>query len=169
MFLFSSTIWGSKCSYFVLNCNIFFYGWKSTSIGLPVFYVCPEFFSSLNMCTCKSITHHFNGITCTVSSYNKWRNLFNVPCFVWWLLATLILLFFFLRWTFCYFFFFNFSLNFYFSLKLFLICYFSGNLSHTVLIECVLNKKKSVHQGREIVPLSYCLREEGPLWGDSEI
>ena len=28
---FLLTIWGSKCSYFVLNCNIFFYGWKLTS------------------------------------------------------------------------------------------------------------------------------------------
>ena len=35
--------------------------------------------------------------------------------------------------------------NFHFSLKLFLICsYFSGDLSLTVLIKCVLNKKKSV-------------------------
>ena len=34
-------------------------------------------------------------------------------------------------------------LNLHFSLKLFLICsYFSGDLSLTVLIKCVLNKKK---------------------------
>ena len=39
----------------------------------------------------------------------------------------------------------NFFLNFHFSLKLFLICsYFSGDLSLTVLIKCVLNFKKSV-------------------------
>ena len=40
--------------------------------------------------------------------------------------------------------FFNvFFINFHFSLKLFLICsYFSGDLSLTVLIKCVLNKKK---------------------------
>ena len=45
-------------------------------------------------------------------------------------LFTLILLFFL---------FFNLFLNFHFSLKLFLICfYFSGNLSLTVLIKCVL-------------------------------
>ena len=51
--------------------------------------------------------------------------------------------FFFLR-SFCYFFFFSFLfLNFHFSLKLFLICsYFSGDLSLTVLIKCVLNKEK---------------------------
>ena len=50
--------------------------------------------------------------------------------------------------SFCYFFFFFFSFlffDFHFSLKLFLICsYFSGDLSLTVLIKCVLNKKKSV-------------------------
>ena len=38
-----------------------------------------------------------------------------------------------------------FFLNLHFSLKLFLICsYFLGDLSLTVLIKCVLNKKKSV-------------------------
>ena len=46
----------------------------------------------------------------------------------------------------CFFFlrsFFYFFLNFHFSLKMFLICsYFSGDLSLTVLIKCVLNKKK---------------------------
>ena len=53
--------------------------------------------------------------------------------------------FFFLR-SFCFFFiFFNFFLKFHFSLKLFLICsYFSGDLSLTVLIKCVINYKKSV-------------------------
>ena len=36
-----------------------------------------------------------------------------------------------------------FSFNFHFNPKLFLICsYFSGDLSLTVLIKCVLNKKK---------------------------
>ena len=43
------------------------------------------------------------------------------------------------------FFLFSDFLNFHFSLKLFLICsYFSGDLSLTVLIKCVLNFKKSV-------------------------
>ena len=38
---------------------------------------------------------------------------------------------------------FSFFINFHFSLKLFLICsYFSGDSSLTVLIKCVLNKKK---------------------------
>ena len=38
-----------------------------------------------------------------------------------------------------------FFLNFHFNLKLFLICsYFSGDLSLTVLIKCVINFKKSV-------------------------
>ena len=38
-------------------------------------------------------------------------------------------------------------LNFHFGLKLFLICfYFSDDLSLTVLIKCVLNKKKSVNR-----------------------
>ena len=42
---------------------------------------------------------------------------------------------------------FSFFINFHFSLKLFLICsYFSGDSSLTVLIKCVLNKKKSVFQ-----------------------
>ena len=42
--------------------------------------------------------------------------------------------------------FFNFFLNFHFSLRLFLICsYFSGDLSLTVLIKCVLNKKKCIN------------------------
>ena len=53
--------------------------------------------------------------------------------------------FFFLR-SFCHFFFFSYFLNFHFNLKLFLICsYFSGDLSLTVLIKCVLNKKKCIH------------------------
>ena len=43
--------------------------------------------------------------------------------------------------------FFNFFKKFHYSLKLFLICsYFSGNLSLTVLIKCVLNKEKKCTQ-----------------------
>ena len=46
-------------------------------------------------------------------------------------------------------FFLFFFFNFHFSLKLFLICsYFSGDLSLTVLIKCVLNKKKSVIEAK---------------------
>ena len=42
--------------------------------------------------------------------------------------------------------FFPFFKKFHFSLKLFLICsYFSGDLSLTVLIKCVLNEEKSVY------------------------
>ena len=55
-------------------------------------------------------------------------------------------IFFFLR-SFCYFFSFFLILffNFHFSLNLFLICsYFLGDLSLTVLIKCVLNKKKCI-------------------------
>ena len=48
--------------------------------------------------------------------------------------------------------FFSFFLNYHFSLKLFLICsYFSGDLSLTVLIKCVLNKKKVYHKGLDFI------------------
>ena len=43
--LIFSTIWGSKCSYFVLNCNIFFYGWKSTLKAFRCLCI-PSFFYS---------------------------------------------------------------------------------------------------------------------------
>ena len=79
MFIFFSTSWGSKCSYFVLNYNIFFYDWKSTSKAF--WCLCMPSFQFKNLCTCK-IRH--SCITCTVSSYSA--KLF--------LLVTLILLFF---------------------------------------------------------------------------
>ena len=64
--------------------------------------------------------------------------------------------------SFCYFFFLIFFFNFHFSLKLFLICfYFSGDLSLTVLIKCVLNKKSVVcMQNYLLHPRRYWLKKK---------
>ena len=87
------------------------------------------FFDNIN---CGAVLHHFVRALYTLTL---------PPTFI--ILASLIAIFFFLR-SFCYFlFYFFFKKKIHFSLKLFLICsYFSGDFNLTVLIKCVLNKKK---------------------------
>ena len=142
--LIFSTIWCSKCSYFV-KCNIFFYVENRLQRPSGV-YVCPVFSSR----TCVHARHAILMVLHVLYQVivRSWYSLRfdNINCgavltachvnFSIFFSFTLILLFFL---------FFNFFLNFHFSLKLFLICsYFSGDLSLTGLIKCVLNKKKSV-------------------------